>query len=139
VSITVRAANIDDIDVVLGIWNDAAGPSALADHREDVERLLDRAPGSLLLAEDENGTAIGTIIAGFDGWRGSLARLAVVSTRRGDGIGRLLVREAEKTLKTWGCPRVTALVHLELADAAPFWSKVGYDHDTEVGRFVRNL
>jgi hypothetical protein len=31
------------------------------------------------------------------------------------------------------------LVHLELGDAAPFWSKVGYEHDSEVGRFVRNL
>jgi len=30
-------------------------------------------------------------------------------------------------------------VHLELGTAGPFWSKVGYAHDTEVGRFVRNL
>jgi predicted N-acetyltransferase YhbS len=138
VSVTCRAATADDVDAVLAVWKEAAGPSALADHRQDIERLLDRAPGSLLMAEDD-GEILGTIIAGFDGWRGSLARLAVVPSRRTEGLGRLLVAEAEKALREWGCPRVTALVHLELGDAAPFWSKVGYDHDTEVGRFVRNL
>ena len=137
-SVAIRPATTDDIDAVLAAWQQAAGPSALVDEREDIERLLARGPGSLLIAEDE-GEIVGTIIAGFDGWRGNLARLSVVPSRRTEGIGRLLVAEAEKALKGWGCPRVTALVHLELGDAAPFWSKVGYDHDTEVGRFVRNL
>jgi len=138
VNIAVRAATVDDVDAVITFWQDAAGPSALVDQAGDVHRLLAASGSSLLLAE-EDGVVVGSIIAGWDGWRGSLYRLAVVPSRRSEGIGRLLVAEAENALRGVGCQRVTALVHLELGDAGPFWTKVGYAHDTEVGRFVRNL
>src|SRR5207248_10561956 len=101
-------------------------------------RLLEFDGGSLLLAVDDE-EIVGTIVAGWDGWRGNLYRLAVVPERRGEGIGERLVAESEGFLASRGCPRVTAIVHLELGNAAPFWTKVGYEHDTEVGRFVRYL
>ena len=137
-SVVVRSATHADVDSVLEVWKEAAGPTALVDDVEAVRRLLVAADGSLLLAHD-NGRVVGTIIAGWDGWRGNLYRLAVLPARRSEGIGRRLVTEAEAALKGAGCQRVTALVHLELGDAAAFWDKVGYEHDSEVGRFVRNL
>jgi GNAT superfamily N-acetyltransferase len=138
VSVAIRAATVDDVDAVITFWQEAAGPSALVDQAEDVQRLLAASGSSLLLAEEDD-VVVGSIIAGWDGWRGNLYRLAVSPPRRGHGMGRLLVAEAEKALKGAGCQRVTALVHLELGDAGPFWTRVGYAHDTEVGRFVRNL
>ena len=137
-TVEIREATIADVPAVIDFWSRAAGPSALVDHAEDVERLLETRSATLLLAVD-GGHVLGTIIAGWDGWRGNLYRLAVEPERRKQGMATRLVAEAEAALAARGCPRVTALVHLELGDAAPFWSKVGYQHDTEVGRFVRNL
>ena len=128
----------DDIDAVLTFWRRAAGPSTLVDEAVDINRVVKTTTSSLLLAVDDD-VLVGSIIAGWDGWRGNLYRLAVAQDRRAQGLGRRLVAAAEESLAERGCQRVTALVHLELGDAAPFWAKVGYEHDTEVGRFVRNL
>ncbi len=137
-TLSIRQATSEDITAVLNLWQRAAGPSALVDEANDIERLLDT-PASPLLVADDGGALVGSIIAAWDGWRGNLYRLAVVPEARSRGVGTRLVRAAETALATHGCRRVTALVHLELGDAGPFWARVGYDHDAEVGRFVRNL
>jgi len=138
VTLEIRDATTEDVDDVVTLWKRAAGPTALLGDVASVRRLLGFDGGSLLLAVDGE-EIVGTIVAGWDGWRGNLYRLAVLPERRGQGIGRRLVANAEAFLASRGCPRVTAIVHMELGDAAPFWAKVGYEHDTEVGRFVRFL
>ena len=137
-NLEIREATVDDIDAVLTLWRRAAGPSTLVDEAVDINRVVKTTTSSLLVAVDGD-VLVGSIIAGWDGWRGNLYRLAVAKDRRTQGLGRRLVAAAEESLAERGCQRVTALVHLELSDAAPFWAKVGYEHDTEVGRFVRNL
>jgi len=135
----IRVATPAEVDSLHARWEIAAeNDSHPTDNPYMVQLRIDRDPDACLVAE-ESGRIVGSVIAGWDGWRGSMYRLAVAASRRGAGIGRLLVAEAEKALKRVGCQRVTALVHLELGTAGPFWSKVGYAHDTEVGRFVRNL
>jgi len=138
VTVEIREATADDVDAVVALWNRAAGPTAIVGDGPSVRRLLAFDGASLILAVDDD-EIVGTIVAGWDGWRGNLYRMAVIPERRDEGIGTRLVAHAETFLTSRGCPRVTALVHLELGDAAPFWVKVGYEHDTEVGRFVRNL
>ena len=137
-TLSIREATTADADDVVALWHRAAGPTAILGDVTSVRRLLEFDGASLILAV-KDGEMVGTIVAGWDGWRGNLYRLAVISERRAEGIGRRLVAEAESFLASRGCPRVTAIVHLELGDAAPFWVKVGYEHDTEVGRFVRYL
>lgn len=137
-TIEIRQATPDDVDAVVALWHRAAGPTAIVGDVTSARRLLEFDGASIILAVDD-GEIVGTIVAGWDGWRGNLYRMAVIPERRDEGIGRRLVAEAEAFLVSRGCPRVTALVHLELGDAAPFWTKVGYEHDTEVGRFVRYL
>jgi len=138
VTVEIRAATTADVDAVLALWKRAAGPTALVGDPTSVRRLLQFDGGALLLAVD-GIDVVGSIVAGWDGWRGNLYRVAVAPERRHEGIGRRLVANAEDFLASRGCPRVTAIVHLERAEAAPFWVKVGYEHDTEVGRFVRFL
>jgi GNAT superfamily N-acetyltransferase len=71
--------------------------------------------------------------------RGNLYRLVVVGDHRRQGVGQQLVDQAEEVLQAQGCPRITAIVHLGLAEAPSFWPAVGYDLDNDVRRFVRNL
>lgn len=72
----VRPAVADDLDAVLAFWKTAAEGTSISDDRDGVERLVARDPEALLLAERE-GELVGTVIAGFDGWRCHLYRLAV--------------------------------------------------------------
>jgi GNAT superfamily N-acetyltransferase len=139
VNIEIREATTDDVDAALALWESDADPGrTILDEPNDVRRLLASPSGALLVAANK-GEVVGTIVAGWDGWRGNLYRLVVRSDHRRQGVARGLVARAEDVLRAQGCPRITALVHLGLAEAPSFWPAVGYQHDTKIGRFVRNL
>jgi ribosomal protein S18 acetylase RimI-like enzyme len=101
-----------------------------------VERVVDE--GSLLVAELD-GVLVGALIAAWDGWRGNMYRLAVLSEHRREGIGRALVEAGEANLQARGAPRVTALVAREDRTSRALWLAAGYEDDVGMGRFVRNL
>jgi ribosomal protein S18 acetylase RimI-like enzyme len=82
---------------------------------------------------------VGAVIAGWDGWRGNIYRLAIDREYRRRGIGLLLTRAAEGYLRDRGVGRVTALVAYDDAAAAAFWGSAGYPQDTQIGRRVRNI
>jgi GNAT superfamily N-acetyltransferase len=135
----IRDATTADVDAVLALWNVDADPGrAIIDEPDALHRLLAATGGTLLLAESD-GRIIGTVIAGWDGWRGNLYRLVVAADHRRKGVARALVDASERRLRAQGCPRITALVHLGLEQAPKFWVAAGYVHDERTGRFVRNL
>jgi len=135
----IRAATAADIDSVLAVWAEArtAAPRT-PDDPEAVQRLLERDPGALLVAELD-GEVVGVLIAGWDGWRGNVYRLAVRPSQRRQGIARQLVEAGHERLRAQGARRVTALVGGEEGAAHRLWRAVGYQRDEFVHRFVRNL
>ena len=72
------------------------------------------------------GEIVGTLVAGFDGWRANLHRLVVHPGWRRRGLGLALVEEAERRLVAQGARRVGATVVLEDAHALGFWEAAGY-------------
>ena len=78
-------------------------------------------------------------MVGWDGWRGNMYRLAVRADRRRRGIARALVEAGHEHLRSFGAPRITALVGAEEGDAQALWRAAGYERDTKIVRFVRNL
>jgi ribosomal protein S18 acetylase RimI-like enzyme len=137
--VTIRPATREDLDGVLALWE--VGRTAHAtteDRRVDVERVLEQAPGALIVAE-EGGAVVGTVIAGSDGWRGSIWRLAVHPEHRRRGLGMALVRAAEERLGELGIPRVQALVGSDDAEARAFWERAGYPLDAGSVRHVRDV
>ena len=138
-NVEIREATTGDIDAVLALWSADADPGrTIIDEPDALRRLLTWPGGALLLAETER-ELIGTVIAGWDGWRGNLYRLVVSAEHRRQGVARALVAEAERRLREQGCPRITALVHVGLPEAPKFWKAAGYLYDEPTGRFVRNL
>lgn len=124
---------------MLELWAaERSSHASIPDRREDVERLLEGSPAALLVA-DADGALVGAVIAGWDGWRGNVYRLAVAAERRREGIGLMLVRAAEERLRSRGARRVTALVAYDDGVAGGFWDAAGYPLDREIGRRVRNL
>ncbi len=90
------------------------------------------------MAEAEEGV-VGAVIAGWDGWRGNVYRLAIHPDHRRRGIGLLLTRAAESYFRDQGVSRVTALVAFDDEAAGSFWDSAGYPRDEEIGRRVRNI
>jgi ribosomal protein S18 acetylase RimI-like enzyme len=135
----IRAARMDDIDAVLTLWSRIRRiMPTTPDTPEALATLIDRDPGALLVAELD-GALAGTLIAGWDGWRGDMYRLAVAPEHRRRGIGTALVRAGEERLRELGCRRVTALVAVGDVRGAAFWEAVGYPRDETTARHVRSM
>ena len=135
----VRAATNADVDAVLAVWAEARSRAAQTpDDPAVVQQLLDRDPGALLVAES-GGEVVGVLIAGWDGWRGNVYRLAVLPSHRRQGIARQLVEAGHERLRAQGARRVTALVGGEEGAAHRLWRALGYQRDEFVHRFVRDL
>ncbi len=138
-SVEIRAATAADVVAVLAVWVEARSAAARTpDDPRVVEQLLEHDPGALLVAESD-GQVVGVLIAGWDGWRGNIYRLAVVPAHRRQGIGRRLVEAGHDRLRAQGARRITALVGGEEGAAHGLWRAVGYQRDEFVHRFVRNL
>lgn len=133
----VRRARARDLEAVLRLW--AASRSAAASTPDDAPGVAHAIEQGALLVADDDGRLVGTLIAGWDGWRGNMYRLAVAPDRRRLGIASELVEAGEALLRTRGARRVTALVGREDRAAMALWRAVGYGHDAGIARFVRNL
>ncbi len=135
---TIRAALEKDIDAVLNLWNLAEGPTSVTDTREGLLVLLATDSQALLIAE-YNAELVGSLIAAWDGWRGSFYRLAVHPAYRRHGIARALVREGERRLRAHGAVRFTAIVAKDDQTATSFWRAVDYTIQSDRTRFIFNV
>ncbi|MEV5341691.1 GNAT family N-acetyltransferase [Streptomyces sp. NPDC052676] len=134
----IRAATADDLDAVLAFWKIAAEGTSISDDRDGVERLVARDPEALILAE-RAGELVGTVIAGFDGWRCHLYRLAVHPERRRQGIGTALLAAAEERFVRLGGRRADAMVLTRNETAHHAWQAAGYAPQEQWRRWVRPL
>ncbi|MER6955885.1 MULTISPECIES: GNAT family N-acetyltransferase [unclassified Streptomyces] len=138
----IRAATPDDLDTVLAFWKTAAEGTSISDDRGGVERLVARDPEALILAErdgEHGGELVGTVIAGFDGWRCHLYRLAVHPGRRRQGIGSALLAAAEERFVRLGGRRGDAMVLTRNETAHHAWRAAGYAPEEKWRRWVKPL
>jgi ribosomal protein S18 acetylase RimI-like enzyme len=80
---------------------------------------------------------VGSLIAAWDGWRGSFYRLAVHPDWRRKGLATELVRAGEDRLRRLGAIRLTAIVADGESSASELWRLAGYERQDDQGRFVR--
>ncbi|MFE2582692.1 GNAT family N-acetyltransferase [Streptomyces sp. NPDC059378] len=134
----IRPATPADLDTVLAFWKTAAEGTSISDDRDGVERLVARDPEALILAE-RDGLLVGTVIAGFDGWRCHLYRLAVDPERRRQGIGSALLAAAEERFVELGGRRLDAMVLTRNETAHHAWRAAGYTPEEQWRRWVKPL
>jgi ribosomal protein S18 acetylase RimI-like enzyme len=133
-----RPATALDAPAVIALWLEAEAQPSHTDNVESVEsvqRLIERDPAALIVVEVDH-RLIGSVIAGWDGWRGSIYRLAVVPEHRRRGLARQLVRRAEERLAHAGAVRCQAIVVETEDQAVAFWPASGWEQQTERLRFV---
>lgn len=137
--IELRSAAAEDVPAVLAFWKIAAeGTNRGGDDTAAVEALLSRDPSALLLAVAD-GEIVGSLIAGFDGWRCHLYRFAVHPERRRQGIGARLLAAAEDRFRGFGAWRADAMVLEDNTLAHQVWAAAGYAPQEEWRRWVKSL
>jgi len=136
--VIIRPARADELEAILELWSETGLGLRATDAPGSLEELLVADPDALLVAE-EDGRIVGTLIAGWDGWRGNLYRLGVLPEYRRRGIGAALVREGERRLTERGAIRIVVAVGTDRRGADVFWEAIGYERDGSAERFVRNL
>jgi len=138
--VTIRHARAADCPAVLALWRESEASPTVTDDSDAIAQALCDNHAALFVAEDTE-RVVGTVIAGFDGWRGSIYRLAVAPSYRRRGIAAALVREAESALFAMGARRITAIVESDHPWAVAFWdamSRHGFERDPLKIRYIRN-
>ena len=106
----IRPARVDELAAVLRLWQESGvTPPSVTDSIEGLTRLMS-APGGVLFVAFIDGLLVGSVIGGWDGWRGNIYRLAVTPEYRRRGIARRLVAEISEALFAEGAERLSALV-----------------------------
>jgi ribosomal protein S18 acetylase RimI-like enzyme len=135
----IRPARRDELTAVLRMW-EAAGvtPPSVSDSIEGLTRLI-LEPAALLLVATIGDEIVGSVIGGWDGWRGNIYRLAVAPEHRRKGIARQLVAGVSTALFGKGATRISALVEHGHQWAIDFWDslgELGYERDPQFARYI---
>jgi len=125
-SAQIRPFDVADTEDVVSLWQETGLTRPWNNPYQDIRRKLAVQPELFLVAVDA-GTVVGTVMAGYDGHRGWLYYLASSPTRRGEGIGRLLVETVEQLLIEMGCPKVQLMVRTENVEVHEFYASLGFE------------
>ena len=128
----------EDIDSVLELWLAAGSTPSITDTRDSLLFTVSSPAASVIIAEI-GGRVAGSIIVGFDGWRGNVYRLAVHPDFQRRGFARRLLSEAENWLRAQGVKRVGAVVEKDHPWAAGFWDSTEFYLEPLDLRYVRDL
>ncbi|MDH6119105.1 ribosomal protein S18 acetylase RimI-like enzyme [Kitasatospora sp. GAS204A] len=134
----IRPAGATEIPDLLAFWARAAEGTSITDDPAGVARLIERDPEALIVAE-RDGALAGTVIAGWDGWRASLYRLAVDPDQRRQGIGAALLAAAERRFAALGGRRADAMVLVDNELGQHAWRAAGYHREEQWRRWVKPL
>jgi ribosomal protein S18 acetylase RimI-like enzyme len=136
VALTLRSGQPSDVDSVLRLWADSGAQATHTDDVASLTLLMEHDPSALIVAEADR-TIVGSVIAAWDGWRGSAYRLVVAPSQRRLGVGQRLLREAEVRLSARGAVRMQAIVVETEAKAMGFWQASGWERQVQRVRFVK--
>lgn len=136
-AVVIRPCRPDEGPALLDLWHHADASPSPTDTPEQVDQLIQDPAASVLVAVDSD-LLVGSIIGGWDGWRGNLYRLAVLPSYRRRGIARALVAAAEERLAARGALRISALVEHDHPWAVGFWDSL-YEPDSRMIRYVKKV
>jgi ribosomal protein S18 acetylase RimI-like enzyme len=134
----IRDFKMEDYGAVMDLWEEGKLPLKLdgRDSRENIERqvIMDNV---LFLVAEGKGRVVGTVLATHDGRKGWINRLAVRTDHRRTGIGRRLVKEAERWFESLGLGIFAALIEDWNGESMAVFERLGYLKHPEILYFAK--
>jgi len=96
-----------------------------------------RAQPNLFLVAIEGPLVVGSVMAGYDGHRGWISRIAVLRSHWRKGIGQALITEAEKRLEMLGCIKINLQVVASDSSVVGFYRRLGYEVEERISMSKR--
>jgi ribosomal protein S18 acetylase RimI-like enzyme len=135
--VSLDIATPGDVPELLALWAVAAeNDSRPGDTARAVLNLLDRDPQACLIAR-QGDRIVGTLVAGWDGWRAHLYRLAVHPAVRRQGIAQALLDAGAARLRSLGATRLDAMVLEGNEQGQALWQAAGYSPQAQWRRWIK--
>lgn len=134
---TIRPFENGDRNAVRALWR-AVFPDLHSDPDADMDFCLQSGHGALFVGEVDS-LVVATAMAGHDGHRGWLHRVATGPDHRGRGYATQLIAHAETYLGGLGVPKINLQILASNADVAAFYEKLGYARETRLSMAKRVL
>jgi ribosomal protein S18 acetylase RimI-like enzyme len=116
---------------VIALWHKCGLVRPWNDPDKDVDRkLTDRNGGFFVLLKDD--LLIGSVMAGYDGHRGSINYLSIDPGHQSAGLGRMMMAHCEAFLIERGCPKINLFVRQGNEAVIRFYDHVGYEEEKAV-------
>ncbi|MDB4948936.1 MAG: GCN5-related N-acetyltransferase [Gemmatimonadetes bacterium] len=139
-SVTVRDAAPGDMDAIVGLVAELGYPTPAHVVRERLATLAANGGAALVAVADGRAVGLATMQATHYLHRPPDARLStlvVTESRRGRGIGGVLLQATERWGAEHGCARVQLTSGMRRPEAHAFYERMGYDTRSRV--FVKEL
>jgi len=113
---------------VIALWEKCGLTRPWNDPGKDIDRKLTDRHGAFFLLL-QAGQVIGSVMAGYDGHRGSIYYLGIDPEHQASGYGRKLMIHCEEFLIALGCPKINLLVRRGNEAVTSFYETLGYSED----------
>jgi ribosomal protein S18 acetylase RimI-like enzyme len=125
---------------VIALWH-AAFPNEPSQNvpADDIRRKLAVQP-ELFLVGELGGRIVATVMAGFDGHRGWVYRVAVLPEHQKQGLGQAIMAEAEQKLAEIGCTKINLQVRSTNDAVVAFYRSLGFEIEDRIsmGKRISN-
>lgn len=123
----IRPATVADRSSVIALWETVFpddpphnAPAKVFDAKLAVQ-------DDMLLVAVEDGAVVGTTMAGYDGFRGWLHKVAVSPQHQGRGLATALVRHAIRILRSAGCIKINLQIRATNLEVREFYQSLGFE------------
>ncbi|MBI4080677.1 MAG: GNAT family N-acetyltransferase [Candidatus Levybacteria bacterium] len=124
---TIREITFEDYDMLVPFWKENYFVNE-HDSQERFKLFLEKNPGLSILAE-EDGEIIGSALGSFDGRRGYIQKLVVRKDQRRKGLGKKLMENIIKKLRSAGVSYIPLGIEAEYVS---FYEKCGLKKTKQV-------
>ena len=116
----------DELEDVINLWSECGLLENEASIARDEIATQQRRDPELFLVYDIDGKIVGTILGGWDGWRGWIYKLGVSTEHRRSGIATDLIQEIVARLTKLGARRIGAYAYSSNNASISLFQKCGF-------------